>query len=375
MSSQTHSQLSGSRFLNMCIANWFLHIYVFSTIPLLHVQLSAWEASPLLMGWALVAFAAGMIVPGPFSAYLMEQRSRKAICLKAILALGGVGTLGYVWASSPAWLIAVQGLQGLAFGIAQTALGSTLVNDVLLSRERNRGDLIYAWAGRIGIPLGLFLGYVLSLLAGAPRMYGWALLPCVLAFLLIAQTSIPLKAPVRVPLFTLDRFLLPRSFPLTLSMFAAPWLMGRIVGGFPDGSAYLSLALGVLFAFLAQLYVRRRVSQRQIVGLSYVVVLSMLFLLDNENFLLASAGHFLIGAGIGAVSSRHLMDWIGTAAHCQRGTAQNTYMISWRVAFTVGFFYSCHNPEAGPAIDVFLYLACYLLYQVWVTPHVVSREE
>lgn len=375
MSSQSPCQLSGSRFINMCVANWFLHIYVFSTIPLLYAQMTAWGAPLVQVGWAVAAFAAGMVLPGPFSAHLMECRSRKEICLKAILVLGLVGTLCYIWASSAGWLIAIQGLQGLAFGIVQTALGSTLVNDVLLSRERNRGDLIYAWAGRIGIPLGLFFGYVLSVLTDAPRMYGWAVVPCVLAFLLIAQTSIPLKAPVHVPLLTLDRFFLPRSFPLTLSMFAAPWLLGRIAGGFPDGVCYLSLALGVLFAFLTQLYVRRRVAQRQIMGLGYVLMLSVLLPLRHENFMLAGMGYFLVGLGVGAVSSRHLMDWIGTAAHCQRGTAQNTYMISWRVAFSAGFFFSCYAPGTGFLGDVLLCLLSFLLYVLWAAPRNAPLNE
>lgn len=103
-------------------------------------------------------------------------------------------------------LLAIQLLQGVAYGVSQTALGTTLVNDTLLSRQRNKGDIIYGWAGRIGIPLGLFLGYGLSLGLPVPQAYFWALIPCALSFVLVAQTVVPIKAPVKVPLLTFDRF-------------------------------------------------------------------------------------------------------------------------------------------------------------------------
>uniref|UniRef100_UPI00402A5D1D MFS transporter n=1 Tax=Alloprevotella sp. TaxID=1872471 RepID=UPI00402A5D1D len=164
MSLQVHNQLSSSRFINMCVANWFLHIYIFSTIPLITDQLSKLSAPIGYAGLAMLTFAVGMFIPGPFGAHIMERRSRKEVFLKSLLAVGPLVILLLSYAKNYNEVLLITLLQGGAFGVAQTALGTTLVNDVLLSQHRNKGDLIYGWAGRIGIPLGIFFGYILHLI-------------------------------------------------------------------------------------------------------------------------------------------------------------------------------------------------------------------
>ena len=85
MSVQVHNGLKSSRFINMCVANWFLHIYVYAMIPLLSLQTLGLGSEARWVGWGVLAFAIGMVLPGPFGAYLMERRSRKDVFLKALL--------------------------------------------------------------------------------------------------------------------------------------------------------------------------------------------------------------------------------------------------------------------------------------------------
>lgn len=371
MSTQVHNGLTGSRFINMCVANWFLHIYVFSIIPLLACQLSALGLATEWLGWGALAFALGMVLPGPFGAHMMERRSRKVIYLKALILLGPLATLGYVMNTNVYLLTALQLLQGAAYGASQTALGTTLVNDILLSKQRNKGDIIYGWAGRIGIPLGLFLGYLLSLSMPIKQAYWWALIPCAISFVLVAQTVVPVKAPVKVPLVTLDRFFLPESIPLGLSMFAAPWTLGRLAGGFPNNnswmleSAYLSLSLGVLLAFLFQLLIRRKVGQRALVTLGYLLIVVGILFINLPNCIIGNIGDLALGCGIGAVSSRHLMDWVTQSVHCQRGTAQNTYILCWRWSFSLGLLCTCLYGLNNMTIDGGICALSLILYLFW----------
>lgn len=371
MAIQVHNGLTGSRFVNMCVANWFLHIYVFATIPLVAAQVARLQESAHWVGWSVMLFAVGMVLPGPFGAHLMERRSRKEIFLKALLVLGPLATLGYVLATDIRLILAMQLLQGMAFGVSQTALGTTLVNDILLSKQRNKGDIIYGWAGRIGIPLGLFLGYVLSITISLQQSYWWALVPCAFSFVLVAQTTVPIKAPVKVSFVTFDRFFLPSSIPLGLSMFAAPWTLGRIAGMLPHScnwllsSAYVCLSLGVLFAFLMQIFIQRRVEQRKLMTLGYLTIIGGLVLISYPNVVLGNIGDILLGCGVGAVSSRHLMDWVTKSAHCQRGTAQNTYMICWRWAFSLGLLCTCFLGLQNVWIDIALCAISLLLYVLW----------
>lgn len=371
MAIQVHNGLTGSRFVNMCVANWFLHIYVFAIIPLIATHVARLQESVQWVGWSVMLFAVGMVLPGPFGAHLMERRSRKEIFLKALLVLGPLATLGYVVAADLRLILAMQLLQGMAFGVSQTALGTTLVNDILLSKQRNKGDIIYGWAGRIGIPLGLFLGYVLSITISLQQAYWWVLVPCALSFVLVAQTTVPIKAPVKVSVITFDRFFLPSSIPLGLSMFAAPWTLGRIAGVLPHSSswllssAYVCLSLGVLFAFLMQIFIQRRVEQRKLMTVGYLTIIAGLVLISYPNVVLGNVGDVLLGCGVGAVSSRHLMDWVTKSAHCQRGTAQNTYMICWRWAFSLGLLCTCFIGLQDVWIDIALCAVSLILYVLW----------
>lgn len=371
MSAQVHNGLRSSRFINMCVANWFLHIYVFSIIPLLNTHFSKLGYEAQWVGWATLAFAIGMVLPGPFGAHMMERRSRKEIYLKALIVVGPIATWGYVTFTDVRLLLAIQLLQGIAFGVSQTALGTTLVNDILQSKQRNKGDIIYGWAGRIGIPLGLFTGYVLSITMPIQQAYWWALVACALSFVLVAQTVVPIKAPVKVPLITLDRFFLPKSIPLGLSMFAAPWTLGRIAGAFSHsdkllwGSAYLCISIGVLLAFLMQLFIRRKLEQRTLVALGYMLTLIGLSLISYPNWIIGNLGDLILGCGIGAVSSRHLMDWVTQSDHCQRGTAQNTYLLFWRWSFSLGLLCTCLYGLNDVKVDGGLCVVSLILYLFW----------
>lgn len=376
MSTQVHNRLSSSRFINMCVANWFLHIFIFAIVPLLAVLVENLGGTPAWTGYAVLAFAVGMVIPGPFGAHLMERRSRKEVFLKAALVAGPVVTLlGYMFCvHSLEGIVALQLLQGMAFGVAQTALGTTLVNDILLSKQRNRGDIIYGWAGRLGIPLGLFLGYILLQVMTVDLAFWWTLVPCALAFLLVAQTTVPVKAPVKVPLVTLDRFFLPSSMHLGLTMFAAPWVFGRMAGLMLNAWPCLCMALGVLAAFLMQLFVRRRMGQRGIVSFAYLLIMLALCMLPVNSFAVVSVAYGLLGFGVGAVSSRHLMDWVTSAQHCQRGTVQNTYILTWRMAFSLGFLFSACGVSDNYTVDFALCAVGLAAYVLWVGPKAGGTE-
>ena len=93
MSSTSHSRLNGPRFIKLCVANWLLYLYVFSMPALLDAGFMQSGAGHAPTGWAVCAFALGMVLPGPLGAWLMEQRSRKGVFLRSMLLLGLLPTL------------------------------------------------------------------------------------------------------------------------------------------------------------------------------------------------------------------------------------------------------------------------------------------
>lgn len=359
MNVSEHSRLSGSRFLCLSLSNWFLNVYVCALIPLIGACDRGFPPFRGGVACAVLAFAVGMFLPGPFCARLLECRSRKSVCLRALFCMGALALVGWRFSENVHMIVAVYGLQGMCYGVAQTALGSTLVNDVLMSPQRNRGDILYAWAGRLGVPGGLLLGTLLLRFMPFGQALLWVLLSCVVSFLLVAQTSVPVKAPVRMPLLTCDRFLLPRSLPLFLTVFAAPFVMGAFVVRSGAETATLAwLIAAFVLVFVLQMLVRRRVSQLAAMTVGYLLaVAGLVAQVGFSSPLFGTIPACLaVGSGVAVVSSRHLMDWISAASHCQRGTAQNTCLLSWHLAFALGFAVAIF----APGVPGWVYIACCL---------------
>lgn len=365
MKTPKNGQLRSRRFVYMCVANWFLHLYVFAMWPLLLAMVHA-NALPLsTLAWAAIAFAVGMILPGPFVAQWLERRSRKSVLLKAVLWMSIPPTCMLLFWHHAAALVAAHALQGLSFGIAQSTLGTTLVNDILLSRERTRGDVHYAWAGRLGIPAGLCAGCVALLHLPVQEALQWSLVLALLAFLCIGNVNVPLKAPVKMPRFTLDRFFLPSSYPLMLTMFVGPWLLGRMVGLHLTMPMMACMTAGAVVAYVLQRFTRYLWPQRWHMLVAYVLLLVAVALHRASTPWADEVAALLIGIGTSMLSARHLLDWLVRSAHCQRGTAQNTYMLAWRVAFAAGVSCSLLVASHIGVADALLCLCGAVGYLMW----------
>ena len=113
MSVQVHNGLKSSRFINMCVANWFLHIYVYAMIPLLSLQTLGLGSEARWVGWGVLAFAIGMVLPGPFGAYLMER-------LDAAQALGLTAKDCFVFEDSISGLTAGRDSGATVIGLTTT---------------------------------------------------------------------------------------------------------------------------------------------------------------------------------------------------------------------------------------------------------------
>lgn len=375
MSVSQRCRLQGSRFLCLCFSNWFLNIYVWAIVPLMAYQSGTVPTYGAGVAWAVLAFAVGMLLPGPCCARLLEWRSRKTVYLKSLVAMAILSLVA--WMGGPGLQTITYGLSGLCFGIAQTALGSTLVNDVLLSPYRNRGDIVYAWAGRLGMPVGLLLGVLMPTFMPLGQAWLCAVAACGLAFILVAQTPVPVKAPVRVPLFTCDRFILPRTLPLSLSLLPAPLALGMVIA--TAGTVMqtlLCIGIGFTVVFVVQLCVRRHVSQLLAVGTGYALMLAGLaihYLACGP--MVPQASLILLSMGAAVVMSRHLIDWVTWADHCQRGTAQNTCLLVSRLSFGAGFLVGVLCGRLSEWLLISACVVAMLIYTILTHNHATSMEQ
>lgn len=347
MASSDNSALFGKDLVRMCAANFLLSAQLFAVLALL--AHTAGVAGAWQLALAVAAFAAGMYVPGPFLSFIVEAYARKKVCLLSILALA-LPALLLPAACSGGWAPALLFAEGAVFAVLQGVLGSTLLNDLLPSELRTRGDVAYAWAGRIGVPLGAAAGLFLPHLLTAQQC-GWtAALAGVPAFLLVCNVGVPLKAPVKVPLLSADRFFQRSCWPMFLNILPSAALPGLAVGlallPVASGTAFLFreraafflfFAGGTLAALWAQRVVFRDADERaeMVSGLLLSGIAPLLLGYPETPFWNAAFG--LLGLGSGLAASRFLMYFLKFCGHCQRGTAQNTFRLGWSTGFALGF--------------------------------------
>ena len=225
-----HNQLSSSRFINMCVANLLIHVYLFAQIPLFAFRMPDVARLEATMVAGLLCFSAGMIVPGPFSAHLLERYRRKLLYLNALLVFAAASmVLLHLPLAFLPYAPVFMGLEGAAYGVMQVAMGSTIINDMLISAQRTKGDCFYAWAGRLGGPFGLLAGALLMQVLPPDSVLWWSPVVLCLAYLLVAQTMVPVKAPVKMAVFTCDRFFLPAAWRTMLALLPFACAIGFAV--------------------------------------------------------------------------------------------------------------------------------------------------
>lgn len=153
-------------FWRMCTANLLLFISVYMLFPLLPFVMG--EQLGVSVGQAgsmFLVFVVAMFAVGPFHAYLVDEYKRKHVLLySALIMLAAV--LGYAFVDGYTKFLLLAAVQGACFGLATTA-GITVAIDITTSARRSAGNMVYAWAARLGMLVGVVLGI------GMYRMYGF----------------------------------------------------------------------------------------------------------------------------------------------------------------------------------------------------------
>ena len=198
-------------FWRMCTANLLLFISVYMLFPLLPFVMG--EQLGVSVGQAgsmFLVFAVAMFAVGPFHAYLVDEYKRKHVLLySALIMLAAV--LGYAFVDGYTKFLLLAAVQGACFGLATTA-GITVAIDITTSARRSAGNMVYAWAARLGMLVGVVLGI------GMYKMYGFRMVTYLsvaagLASIFFAsRVYVAFRAPIGVSLCNMDRFLLPRAW-------------------------------------------------------------------------------------------------------------------------------------------------------------------
>lgn len=321
-------------------------------------------------GIAMGVFALGMFLPGALCSFLVQHYRRNQVCVCAMLLLAAsLLPPVYLDVMTPLAIILMRVVQGISFGLAMMVLTSTLVIDTCESSQRTEANHSSSWFGRFALSLGPVAGLLLYDYYGVEKALTAAVFCCLAAVVLVLIVHIPFRTPNdNLSVFSLDRFLLVSSWPLLLNMFLVTIATGLLLSLPLEIDFYAYMMVGFLLALLAQRFVFPDAELKSEVVSGLILMTAALLIMMF--FPLSHIHSPLLALGLGIIGSRFLLFFIKLSRHCQRGTAQSTFLLGWEggLVLGVGLGYWAFESQQTQIVEAALSLvvSALLLYVIWV---------
>ncbi|MDR9856106.1 MFS transporter [Paenibacillus sp. VCA1] len=178
--------------LTVCNLLLFLNLQMILS-PLSGYVKEHFHASALTVSLFTTMFALSAIVSRLFSAKALEKGKRNAILfLGLVLAL--LATLGYLWSSSLALLLAMRIVFGVGFGMGSTTL-PTMASGIVPVRRLGEGMGYFGLSTSIALSLGPVIGSTILDKQGFPALVYTTLIVIALIFPLVYPLAKKVKQP------------------------------------------------------------------------------------------------------------------------------------------------------------------------------------
>ena len=360
-----HIRLWHRDFWLMAMANLLLTVAVYALIPVMPKWLMQTENLSLQeTGMIMGAFGVGIFLFGCFTSYLVQRFRRNMACIWAIMLMAAIlGWLYYLDLQKSQFfdlqiLLAQRLALGAAFGVAQMILSSTLIIDTCESFQRTEANHSASWFSRFALSIGPLTGIIVERMAGFDKVLLVSIGCTLVAILFILLVHFPFRTPEEnVRVVSLDRFFMPKGWPLILNMMMVTFVMGLLLSTMLSELFYGMVMVGFMVALLAQRFVFRDAELESEVITSLVLVgIAVLMMLTRHQAIVSFAAPMFIGFGLGIMGSRFLLFFIKLSRHCQRGTAQSTFFLAWEfgLAIGIGFGYGLLEQQIGPILQISL---------------------
>ena len=347
-STPVHINLWHKEFWLLLVADLLLTTAVYVLIPTMpHWLMETENFSPLETGLSMGVFGLGLYLLGAQCSWLVQRYRRNVVCMWAVIGLAmDTALLWYINGLHSEfvefWVILLQRLLlGATFGLAQMVLASTLIIDTCESYQRTEANHSAAWFARFALSVGPLVGLLVYVMLGFDKVLYGAIGCAVVAVLLIKMVTFPFRAPEEgVHVASLDRFLLPHGEALFFNLTMISLVVGMVLSLSLDVQFYALMMGGFLLALLAQRFVFRDAELKSEVVSGLILMMAALLVLVAAPS--SPVAPLLMGLSVGIIGSRFLLFFIKLSRHCQRGTSQSTFFLSWEtgIAFGLGLGYA-----------------------------------
>lgn len=356
---------------NVCAVQLLLSVAMYLFYPVWLCK-PVCQDEPVSFVVSTLPYVAGLYVLGPLNAYLVDNYRRRTVCQVGILILLLTVIALYYVACTWLTLGGIRLVQGVSFALIQMSLGSTILNDLTDSGLRTFADTLYGWFGRIGLFVGLAVGTVCSMYGGYRLFCLLSAILLALAFLLLLNIRLPFRAPVHEKKCSLDRFWLPQGKWIFLNIWMVATVFGIGLSRCLSVEMFLMVAVGGLLAWGVQAFAFRAADLRAEVVCGSITM-GLACFLQNLNWQIGDdyLVYIFLGLGFGLSSSRLLLYFLKISGHCQRGTAQHSYLLGTETGICFGLITGGLWTESL-SFAVVLSLVAVFLYVFVVHPNFVK---
>lgn len=383
-----HVNLWHKDFWLLALSNMLLSFSVYMFIPVIPFFIKSLGLSSFYMPAMTGAYCLGLFSSGSFASYLVQHRQRNNVCVLFVLLMAVCFSATYYlqkyynmhadWALSA--IVVLCFVFGGVYSMAHIILASTLIVDKCESFLRTEANHSAAWFFRFSLSLGPVLSVFLYGRYGVGAILLTAVTCCCLALLFIKIVDFPFKAPEdSVNILSTDRFFLPQGIWLFINQAIIMLSVGLILSLNAGISFYCILMLGFFLALLAQkfVFVNAELRSEILTGLFFIACALLLILCRRggpDDCLVP----VFTGFGIGITGARFLLFFLKLGNHCQRGTSQSTFFLSWEsglaAGLTAGYALQYIGKEGLTCyISLVLITLSFLMYQffthIWYMRH------
>lgn len=380
-----HIRLWNRHFWRLALANLFLVMSVYMLIPTLPLHLYTHGYTNSQLGWVMLCFSLGMFIFGVFSGYLVQRFRRNVVCILSILCMTAcTGFLYYLGSLKDNnidfnLLLVLRLVQGAFYGLAQMVLLGTLIIDTVEASHRTEANYSVTWFGRFALALGSLVALIIYHQLNDGIVLLGSCFCSIAAMLLVKSVNFPFRAPEEtIRVFSLDRFILKQGGWLSVTLVSSTALIGLMLSISFSANFFYLLMFGFVLALLAErfAFANADLKSEGVTGLLLIGVAMLLMLTRTQNIVNLITPTFM-GLGIGLIGSRFLLFFIKLSKHCQRGTSQATFLLSWEFGLGLGLFigYSLLNQnkdlilEVGIVLTVFTLLIYHFYVHSWYVKH------
>ena len=340
-----HLRLWHRDFWCLSMANMLISMVVYGQIFMVQTIAESAHIHQDIVVKSWGAYGLGLFVLGVFVSYLVQRYKRRRVCLVAMIgvaaAIGGTSFVTSVPMEMRELLfLGARFAVGMLFGLAQMVLSSTLVIDISESYQRTEANYVVAWFGRLAMALGPFAAIMIHKFFGSEVLTWTMVALSVLAVVLVHAVNFPFRMPSdNIKLFSLDRFLLLKSWMLFVNLFLVSVAVGIVLAlHWNDAFFFAAIMVGFLLAIWAEkiVFANAELMSEAIAGL-LLLGFAILMLWSGQD-ISGITSAICVGLGAGLLGSRFLLFFIKLRDHCQRGTSQSSCFLSWESGMALGLF-------------------------------------